>query len=135
MTWQLSNIDLVVLSACETGLGQFDNEGGQILGLGHRFQQDGARAVIASLWQVNDGSTQLLMNDFYNSLGEEMHKNEAVQKAQLAMISSELTVVEAMSRSGLEALSTETGEPVARIAGKINHPHYWAPFILIGNGL
>lgn len=132
--WALSQIDLVVLSACETGLGQFDNEGGQILGLGHRFQQGGARAVIASLWQVNDGSTQLLMNDFYSTLGQGRPKNEALQQAQQAMIASDLTVSEAMNRRGLEVIDIETGKPI-QTQSQLSHPHYWAPFILIGNGL
>ncbi|MFK8184502.1 MAG: tetratricopeptide repeat protein [Phormidesmis sp.] len=134
-SWPLSNVDLVVLSACETGLGQFDNNGEQILGLGYQFQERGANAVIASLWQVNDGSTQVLMNDFYTQLGQGMSKNEAVQKAQIAMIESDLTVADAINRSGLEVLNTETGEAVANSTGKVSHPHYWAPFILIGNGL
>lgn len=63
--WNLNDVDLVVLSACETGLGGFDNNGEQILGLGYQFQQVGARAVIASLWQVDDGGTQTLMNAFF----------------------------------------------------------------------
>ena len=134
--WSLSEIDLVVLSACETGLGQFDNNGEQILGLGYQFQKKGANAVIASLWQVNDGSTQVLMNEFYNQLGQGVHKNEAIQQAQLSMIRSDLTVAEAIDRStGLLVVDTETGEPVTPSNGKINHPYYWAPFILIGNGL
>ncbi|MEM9505413.1 MAG: CHAT domain-containing protein, partial [Cyanobacteria bacterium P01_E01_bin.43] len=46
----LANIDMVVLSACETGLGGYDNSGEQILGLGYQFQRRGAKAVVASLW-------------------------------------------------------------------------------------
>ena len=56
--WNFSGIDLVVLSACETGLGGYDNNGEQILGLGYVFQDKGAKAVMASLWQVSDRGTQ-----------------------------------------------------------------------------
>jgi CHAT domain-containing protein len=64
--WDLTNVDLVVLSACETGLGgQFGN-GEEVLGLGYVFQEKGARAILASLWTVDDNGTQALMTDFYN---------------------------------------------------------------------
>jgi CHAT domain-containing protein len=56
---------LVVLSACETGLGGKLGNGEEILGLGYQMQRAGARAAIASLWSVNDGGTQALMNAFY----------------------------------------------------------------------
>ncbi len=65
--WSLSNIDLVVLSACETGLSgalQTNEKGEEILGLGYQFQNRGARAVLASLWKVSDGGTQALMDGF-----------------------------------------------------------------------
>ncbi|MEO0869036.1 MAG: CHAT domain-containing protein, partial [Cyanobacteria bacterium J06642_11] len=91
--WQLDDVDLVVLSACETGLGGFDNNGEQILGLGYQFQQVGARAVIASLWQVDDGGTQALMNAFYLALRNGFSKTEALQRAQQALIEDDLSLV------------------------------------------
>ncbi|HEY9737632.1 MAG TPA: CHAT domain-containing protein, partial [Trichocoleus sp.] len=109
-SWPLANVDLVVLSACETGLGGYDNNGEQILGLGYQFQNRGARAVVASLWQVNDGSTQVLMNAFYAGLSRGLGKAEALRQAQVSLIAGE---------SGAD----------------LGHPYYWAPFILIGNGL
>ena len=64
-SWSLNNFDLVILSACETGLGgNFGTGGEEILGLGYQFQTRGAKATIASLWQVNDGSTSKLMEQF-----------------------------------------------------------------------
>ncbi|MCA1993772.1 MAG: tetratricopeptide repeat protein, partial [Coleofasciculus sp. S288] len=62
--WRLPNVDLVVLSACETGLGDKLGDGREILGFGYQLQQTSARAAIASLWQVDDGGTQALMNAF-----------------------------------------------------------------------
>jgi len=67
-TWSLPNVDLVVLSACETGLGGKLGNGEEILGFGYQMQQTGARAAIASLWSVDDGGTQALMSAFYNIL-------------------------------------------------------------------
>jgi CHAT domain-containing protein/Tfp pilus assembly protein PilF len=56
-SWSLNNVDLVVLSACETGLGGNFGNGEEILGLGYQFQNRGAKAAIASLWSVDDGGT------------------------------------------------------------------------------
>ncbi|MDY7022653.1 MAG: CHAT domain-containing protein, partial [Cyanobacteriota bacterium] len=134
--WSLSNVDLVVLSACETGLGGFDNSGEQILGLGYQFQSRGARAVLASLWQVSDGGTQLLMNEFYHALQAGDSKTEALQKAQNALITGEVSTVG--GKRGGDAtvvwVDDQTGLPM-NVSNNFSHPYYWASFILIGNGL
>jgi CHAT domain-containing protein/Tfp pilus assembly protein PilF len=140
-TWSLSNFDLVVLSACETGLGgNFGKGGEEILGLGYQFQNRGAKATIASLWQVDDGGTQQLMAEFYSALKSGKSKNQSLQAAQLALISGR-SIAPSKTRSDLEP--HYTGNPpktsVNPIPGKsehnLSHPYYWAPFILIGNGL
>ncbi|MEY3828279.1 MAG: hypothetical protein RLZZ148_3107 [Cyanobacteriota bacterium] len=88
--WQFKNLDLIVLSACETGLDGNFGSGVEILGLGYRLQTAGARAVIASLWAVNDGGTQALMNAFYSALKKDkITKTEALRQAQIAMINSD----------------------------------------------
>ncbi|MGB3188543.1 MAG: CHAT domain-containing protein, partial [Limnoraphis sp.] len=139
--WSLSNVDLVVLSACETGLGGFDNNGEQILGLGYQFQSRGARAVVASLWQVNDGGTQLLMNEFYHALQAGNSKTEALQNAQNALITGDLSIVggkrgsERTGDGGFIQRDLETGLPINNGSNNFSHPYYWASFILIGNGL
>ena len=132
--WALDAIDLVVLSACETGLGGFDNNGEQILGLGYQFQREGAGAVVASLWKVNDGGTQVLMNAFYSALNQGMGNAKALQAAQQAMITGNLAAVGGDPRGSVEVVSATTGQPLTP-GGSLAHPYYWAPFILIGNGL
>jgi CHAT domain-containing protein len=129
--WSFNGIDLVVLSACETGLGGFDNNGGQILGLGYQFHNRGVGAVVASLWQVNDGGTQVLMNAFYSALNQGMGKAEALQAAQQAMITGNLAAVGGDRGASIEVVSTTTGQPLTP-GGTLAHPYYWAPFILIG---
>ena len=62
--WRLPNVDLVVLSACETGLGDNLGDGREILGFGYQMQQTSARAEIASLWKVS-ATTKL---EFLNCL-------------------------------------------------------------------
>jgi CHAT domain-containing protein/tetratricopeptide (TPR) repeat protein len=133
-TWSLKNVDLVVLSACETGLGGKLGNGEEILGLGYQMQRAGARAAIASLWQVSDGGTQALMDTFYAALQtDKITKAEALRQAQIALITGDY-----------QALGKERGIVVEQrihnslpptVSSRLNHPSYWAPFILIGNGL
>ncbi|MFO8041066.1 MAG: CHAT domain-containing protein, partial [Sodalinema sp.] len=132
--WSLSHIDLVVLSACETGLGGFDNNGEQILGLGYQFQRRGAKAVIASLWAVSDQGTQVLMTAFYDGLALGMSKTEALQAAQRALITNDFVAVGGRREAMVELVSSTTGQRLVP-GGTLAHPYYWAPFILIGNGL
>ena len=103
--WNLNGVELVVLSACETGVGKELGDGSEMLGFGYQMQAAGAAASLATLWRVDDQGTYEFMNDFYTALKNGVNKAGAVQKAQIAMINSEY-----------------------------NHPYYWAPFILIGNG-
>ena len=71
----------------------------KILGLGYRFQERGARAVIASLWKVSDGGTQALMNAFYAALQRgDLTKAEALRRAQAALITDNFEIIEDQAR-------------------------------------
>jgi CHAT domain-containing protein len=100
------NADLVVLSACETGLGKIQ-KGEGIIGLTRALLYAGAKNMIVSLWQVADESTSDLMVDFY--------KNSLENKGQIAYS-------EALRNAKLKMISE----------GRYAHPLYWSPFILIG---
>lgn len=131
--WKLDNAELVVLSACETAVGSTElGSGVEILGLGFQMEQAGAQATLASLWKVSDGGTQALMNAFYGALQQGMTKTEALRQAQSALITGDFTEVGG-NRSTIQIVSTETGQPLT--GNDLSHPYYWAPFILIGNGL
>jgi CHAT domain-containing protein len=105
--YRFDNVDLLTLSACDTGLGGGrDAQGREIEGFGVIAQQQGAKAVLATLWPVADQSTATLMADMYKQRQDKsLTKIEALRQAQISLLS----------------------QP------KYAHPFYWAPFILMGN--
>lgn len=132
-SWTLNNVDLVVLSACETGIGGKLGNGEEILGLGYQFQNRGAKATIASLWQVNDGGTQMLMDAFYGGLKKgNFTKAEALRQAQIALITNNYSAVD--GKRG-DQFTINYPDLPKQTPIRLQHPYYWAPFILIGNGL
>ena len=76
----LRDADMVVLSACQTGLGEITDEG--VFGLQRGFKKAGVHTLIMSLWSVDDNATQLMMTEFYSNLMAGMSKREAFLKAQ-----------------------------------------------------
>jgi CHAT domain-containing protein/tetratricopeptide (TPR) repeat protein len=102
---------LVMLSACETGLGK-EKRGEGVMGLTRAFMYAGAPTVGVSLWSVADRSTAELMTDFYKRLLSSSSTNPAGLPASAAMRDAQL----------------------AMIAGKkYSAPFYWAPFVLVGD--
>lgn len=119
--WQFNAVDLLTLSACETGLGGGkDGNGREIEGFGVLAQRQGAKGVLATLWSVADQSTAKFMREFYRYRQDgHLTKAEALRRSQLAFINGE---------SNKSASSIVPARPYA-------HPYYWAPFILMGNWL
>jgi len=137
----LYQVHLVVLSACQTALGDKGEDGVEISGLSYYFLNGGAKAVIASLWSVNDDSTSQLMKRFYANLAKgtakaPMLKIEALRQAQLGLLRSDESGQESNQRGNfvtVEVRPIENVQPTKK--NNFAHPYYWAPFILIGNGL
>jgi CHAT domain-containing protein len=81
MNMDLDSTELVVLSACETGLGQASKDG--VYGLQRAFKVAGVQCIIMSLWKVSDEATQLLMTEFYQNWQKKgMDKRKAFETAQ-----------------------------------------------------
>ncbi|MDA0266976.1 MAG: CHAT domain-containing protein [Cyanobacteria bacterium] len=133
-TWSLRNVELIVLSACQTGVGGTLGNGEEILGFGYQLQRAGAHSAIASLWSVDDGGTQALMTAFYQTLSQGTSKAEALRQAQLALINDNQAILSQTQRS-IGVVPVEGTGRNAQIPSSFSHPYYWAPFILIGNGL
>ncbi|MDX2229924.1 MAG: CHAT domain-containing protein [Leptolyngbyaceae cyanobacterium bins.349] len=138
----LDSIDLIVLSACESALGGAEGsatdptklDGIEISSMSYHFLSKQAKTVIASLWQVNDPSTALLMQHFYKYLAEGKTKAQALQEAQKALITGNHNTVGG-KRADIEVVDSRTGNSRTVSSDTLQHPYYWAPFILIGNGL
>ena len=129
MGWNDPPLDLLVLSACRTALGDEQAE----LGFAGMSIQAGAKSVLASLWYISDEGTLGLMTDFYEQLKTAPMKAEALRRTQVAMIQGKVRI----HKGGL---TTSVGKslllPAAmgRIQDKqLNHPYYWAAFTLVGS--
>jgi len=85
MGLNLENTELVILSACDTGLGEIQNGEG-VYGLQRAFWVAGAQTLIMSLWKVDDEVTRMLMEEFYHNWLKTGSKSEAFKSAQLKIM-------------------------------------------------
>ncbi len=85
MNLNLEGTDLIVLSACETGLGEL-KAGEGVYGLQRAFMVAGANALVMSLWKVDDEATQFLMTNFYTNWVKTGNKQKAFKQAQLQLM-------------------------------------------------
>lgn len=132
----LRGLDLVVLSACETGLGEIKGDG--VFGLQRGFKKAGANSLLMSLWKVDDNATQLLMTQFYKNLTSGMSKFESLRQAQKYVRDYEVEVeVKSDNRPSFSAHAKEQAklnankEKAFKKVKKYENPKYWAAFILL----
>jgi CHAT domain-containing protein/Tfp pilus assembly protein PilF len=117
-----SGVELLTLSGCQTATESKDSDGREVDSLGIIGQRKGAKAVVATLWKVEDNSVAVLMETFYRlwTTTPGMTKSEALRQAQLALLHGASNVAFRPSHAGNDA-------------SRYSDPFYWAPFILIGN--
>ncbi len=125
-------VDLLVLSACQTAVGDKNAE----LGFSGLAIQAGVRTALASFWYVSDAGTLALMSEFYQRLKQSFDKADALRQTQIGMIRGTVYV-----KSG-ELVSSRgpvTLPPVLQGSSpnptSLSHPFYWAGFSLIGSPL
>jgi CHAT domain-containing protein len=139
------HLHLVVLSACQTALGGESLDGTEIAGISSYFLgKNKAEAVLATLWRVDDTGTSLLMQRFYEILATgQVTKAEALRQAQLSLLYGEATLDDRLTNLASEGSegseSSERGLALSELPevteATLDHPYYWAPFVLIGNSL
>ena len=137
----LSGLDLVVMSACQTGLGEVSGDG--VFGLQRGFKKAGANAMLMSLCKVDDNATSLLMSAFYKNLLEKgMSKHDAFIVAQKYVrdftITKTINVEGDISDADMKLMDQYGNELPEPVDGKIKltirpykDPRFWAVFILV----
>jgi len=137
---KLTGVELLTLSACETGVGIDKGDGSEFESFGMLAEKNGAKAVLATLWQVADCSTGEFMRKFYRVYREgqqqRITKAAALQQAQQAMLSGVIKAPaecqarpEGDTKPDVCTLPAYVPDPAKPFA----HPYYWAPFVLFGN--
>ena len=123
----LRSLDLVALSACQTGLGEITGDG--VFGLQRGFKKAGTNTLLMSLWKVDDTATQLLMTQFYKNLLSGMGKYEALAAAQKYL--RELEVTEKIEYTLFQQKNYD--KPAVEIIStkKYADPKFWAAFVLL----
>jgi CHAT domain-containing protein len=128
--YRFSGVDLLTLSACDSGFGGGRaSDGREVEGLGALAQKRGAHGVLAALWPVADQSTAVLMPEMYRLRQEDkLSKAEALRQAQVEFIHGRAATDKPGSRRAAPRALAQPETPFA-------HPYFWAPFILMGNWL
>jgi CHAT domain-containing protein len=126
--WNNPPVELLVLSACQTALGNHDAE----LGFAGLAVQAGVKSTLGSLWFVSDEGTLGLMTEMYQQLKQAPIKGEALRQTQLAMLKGQVYF------KGSQLVTSRQSVPLsgelAEIGDKsFEHPYFWAAFTLVGN--
>ncbi len=128
INWNKPPVELLVLSACETAVGDSEAE----LGFAGLALKSGVKSVLASLWYISDPGTLALMNEFYRQLAIAPTKAEALRQTQLAMIKGKVRFQDGklLYSRGSVPLPVKLG-----VSNQLDlsHPFFWASFTLISS--
>ncbi|NJN75121.1 MAG: CHAT domain-containing protein [Synechococcaceae cyanobacterium RL_1_2] len=121
-------MELIVLSACRTALGNDDAE----MGFAGLALMAGVKSALGSLWNVSDEGTLSLMTNFYHDLRFAPTKTEALRRAQLSMLNGEVYITngQLITPDGPLSLPPELSILDDR---NFSHPYYWSGFTMIGS--
>jgi CHAT domain-containing protein len=126
--WNNPSVELLVLSACKTAIGDKDVE----LGFAGLAVQARVKSAIASLWDVSDAGTLALMTQFYRELKTAPIKAEALRQAQVAMLKGQVRLADGQLQTPSGNISLPPA--LAELGDEnLSHPYYWAAFTLVGN--
>ncbi|PSB39264.1 CHAT domain-containing protein [Aphanothece minutissima] len=125
-----SPLELFVLSACRTALGDSDSE----LGFAGLALQAGSRSAIGTLWYVDDVATSAYFLQLYRFLDQGMQKAEALRSTRQAMSTGKVRLEgdKVIGSDGLPLLTELSPSQRRRIAAGVTHPYFWAGVQLIG---
>ena len=121
-------IDLLVLSACETAIGDESAE----YGFAGLAMQAGVKSALASLWSIDDTGTVVLMSNFYQQLKSTPIKSAALRQAQIDLLEQNVFIEENRVR-GLGVPIDLPPATANQATPNFSHPFYWAGFTIIGN--
>ncbi len=127
LNWKNPPIELLVLSACQTAVGDKDAE----LGFAGLAFQSGVKTALASLWYVSDTGTLGLMSEFYQQLKTTSTKAKALQKTQIRMLKGEVRLQQGELLLSRGKIYLTPG--IVQEVNDLSHPYYWAAFTLIGS--
>jgi CHAT domain-containing protein len=127
--WNNPPVELLVLSACRTALGDPSSE----LGLAGLAVQTGVKTAIASLWSVDDTATTLLFSQFYAALRVTPIKAAALRQAQIKLLRRQIIVNDGKILGLSQNLRLTLPDGVRVSDPDFQHPYYWAAFTLVGN--
>ena len=126
--WNNPLVELLVLSACKTAIGDEQAE----LGFAGLAVQTNVKSAIASLWNVSDEGTLALMTEFYQDLKTAPIKAEALRQAQMALLNGQVDLIDGQLRSSRGNIALPPA--LAKIENQnFSHPYYWAAFTVVGS--
>ncbi|MEX0269596.1 CHAT domain-containing protein [Leptolyngbyaceae cyanobacterium UHCC 1019] len=128
VNWGSPSLELLVLSACRTAIGDDQAE----LGFAGVALKSKVKTVLASLWNVSDEGTLALMSEFYRQLGTTSTKAEALRQAQLRMMRGDIRI------EGKQLILSRGAVPLppelnGKTSNDLSAPYYWAAFTLISS--
>ena len=132
--WGNSPLELLVLSACNTALGNEEAE----LGFAGLALQSGVKTVLGSLWYISDAGTLALMSEFYHQLTITSTKGEALRQTQIKMLRGEIYVEDNQLILSDRVIPIpenliNSNNYLINSNNKFSHPYYWSSFTLISS--